>query len=59
MRTSSLLLWCSIIEHGCESWRKAAWANYRDAARIASHLVAVHEGMSQRCKVNPVIWMQM
>ena len=59
MRTYSLLLWRSIIKQRCKSWRQATWANHRNTARISPHLVAVHERVSQRGKVNPVIRMQM
>ena len=59
MRTSSLLFWCSIIKQCCKSWRKTTRTNHRDATCITPHLVAVHECVSQRCKVNPVIRMQM
>lgn len=59
MRTCSLLLWRSIIKQRCKSWPQATWANHRNAARISPHLVAMHEPVSQRGKVNPVIRMQM
>jgi hypothetical protein len=57
MCASSLLLWRSIVKHRCKSWREATRANYRNAARITPHLVAVHERVSQCGKINPVIRM--
>ncbi len=59
MRASSLLLWCSIIKQRCKSWREATRAYHRNTAGIGPHLVAMHQRVAQRGKVNPVIRMQM
>jgi hypothetical protein len=59
LNASVLLFWRSIIKQHRKSLREATRANHRNTARISPHLVAVHQRVAQRGKVNPVIRMQM